>query len=519
MKKSLFAVIILALSFAGCSKFLTETPSSFVDRGSYYKSEAQCRTAVNSCYVGLRTVYSTTLFTHLEGTTDICYVPSISDVNAILDINPSQCNISKTVWSTAYKAIMYCNAAIAGVENSTSIEEGVRNDLLAEAKTMRAFWYYLLTGLFGDVPYYTDDVVDQPTMDRIAHLGRMDANATRAALIRELQECYSYNDAVYTGALSQTRANDAEVKGRAGWAMGMMLIGKMAMWNAYADTASGTDWFQTAIDALEHLVPVYGELSGYPLSDLYFSVKDTPEVIFEIRHAYSEGTLSYAGTLAQNCMPSYNSTTQLYDGVNVPWLGTEAKVGACNRPSSYFYAALQPDNGQDKRVDINQGRRFEGTPFSNGLSVPWMGPKFWCPYMKTTNDSNNYPVLRYADALLLLAEAYCAKQDKTNTEKYLNMVRSRAGLPAYVAVNWAKAAQEIRDERARELFGEFQRKFDLVRWGIWYDTVREYWIPEMDKRAIPVHLQRCHRYLPIPIEQVVNSGYALDNKEYNAYGM
>ena len=520
MKKTLLLFATsLALSLGSCSKFLEEVPSSFVDREHYYKSEAQCRSAVNSCYVGLRTIYSTTLFTHLEGTTDICYVPSISDVNAILDINPSQCNISKTVWSTSYKAIMYCNAAIAGVENTTSIDEGIQKDLLAEAKTMRAFWYYILTGLFGDVPYYTDDVVDQPTMDRIAGLGRMDAVSTRAALIGDLQACYSYNGDVYTGALTETRANDTEVKGRAGWAMGMMLIGKLALWNAYADTKSGTDWFQIAIEALEHLVPVYGELTQYPLSDLYFSVKDTPERIFEIRHAYAEGTLSYAGTLAQNCMPSYNTTTQLYDGVSIPWLGVEAKVGTCNRPSSYFYGALQPDNGQDARVDINQGRRFEGTAFTNGLSKPWMGPKFWCPYMKTTYDSNDYPVFRYADALLLLAEAYCAKEDKANTEKYLNMVRSRAGLPDYVVGNWAKATQEVRDERARELFGEFQRKFDLVRWNIWYDAVREYWQSEMDAREIPTHLKRCHRYLPIPIEQVVNSGYALDNKEYNAYGM
>ena len=194
MKKTVFLfAAILALSLGGCSKFLQEKPSSFVDRGTYYKSEAQCRAAVNSCYVGLRSIYVSALFTHLEGTTDLCYVPSVSDVNAILDINPSQCNISKTCWSTAYKAVMYCNAAIDGIQKSTSIDEGVQKDLLAEAKTMRAYWYYMLTSLFGDVPFYTDDVVDQPTMDRIAALGRMDAVATRTALIRELQECYSYN--------------------------------------------------------------------------------------------------------------------------------------------------------------------------------------------------------------------------------------------------------------------------------------------------------------------------------------
>ena len=148
-----------------------------------------------------------------------------------------------------------------------------------------------------------------------------------------------------------------------------------------------------------------------------------------------------------------------------------------------------------------------------------MGPKFWCPYMKTTYDSNNYPVLRYADALLMLSEAYAAKQDKENFEKYINQVKTRAGLAAYTAGNWEKATQELRDERARELFGEFQRKFDLVRWGIWYSTLKEYWEPEMASRGITTHLQRCHRYLPIPVEQVANSGYALDNKEYNAYGL
>lgn len=518
MKKNLLFLLALALT-TGCAKFLEETPSSFVDRKSYYKTEAQCRTAVNSCYEGLRTVYSTTLFTHLEGTTDLCYVPSTSDVNAILDINPSQCNMAETVWSKSYTAIMYCNAAIAGVSASTTIDSGVQKDLVAEAKTMRAFWYYLLTSSFGDVPFYTDDVVDQPTMDRIAHLGRMDAVATRSALIRDLQQCYAYNGDSYVGALSQIRANDAEEKGRAGWAMGMMLIGKMALWNAYVDAPASEEWFRIAAEALERLVPVYGDLSRYPLEDLLFSVKDTPERIFEVRHVYNQGTLSYAGTLAQNCMPSYNASTQLYDGISVPILGTEAKVGTCNRPTAYFYGALQPDKGKDKRVDINQGRRYGGNNFNNGITRPWMGPKFWCPYMLTTYDSNNYPLLRYADALLMLAECALARRDQADFERYLNQVRSRAGLENYTVGNWARAEQELRDERARELFGEFQRKFDLVRWGIWYESVHEYWLVEMESRNIPTHLQRCHRYFPIPVRQVVNSGYALDNKEYNAYGL
>ncbi len=516
--KRILIYTLFCLGLVSCD-FLKETPSSFVDRNSYYKTEAQCRTAVNSCYEGLRAVYSTTLFTHLEGTTDLVIVPSYSDVNAILDINPSQCNISKTLWSNGYRAVMYCNAAIAGISNSTTVDDKVKAGLIAEAVTMRAFWYYLLTSVFGDVPFYTEDVVDQETMDRIAGLGRMSAVETRSRMIQELQNCYSYDNGEYTGALEQIRASDMGEKGRAGWAMGMMLIGKMALWNAYMDEDSEIDWVQTAVDALEKLLPVYGSLDAYPLLDLLFSMKDTPERIFAIRHAYTEGSLTYVGNLAMNCMPSYNANSQKYDGLNIPYLGIEAKVGTCNRPTSYFYGALQPDKGIDLRADINLGRRYEGQTFTNGISVPWMGPKFWCPQMKTTYDYNDYPVFRYADAILMLAECSCIRQDKEEFEKYLNMVRSRAGLEAYSVGNWTAAMQELRDERARELFGEFQRKFDLVRWGIWYDSVKEHWEPDMKSKGIPTHLMKCHRYLPIPNEQVVNSGYALDNKEYNQCGL
>ena len=54
------------------------------------------------------------------------------------------------------------------------------------------------------------------------------------------------------------------------------------------------------------------------------------------------------------------------------------------------------------------------------------------------------------------------------------MTRTRAGLKPYVYRSPARLQDEIRNERARELFGEFQRKYDLVRWGIWYQSVLDY---------------------------------------------
>ena len=76
-----------------------------------------------------------------------------------------------------------------------------------------------------------------------------------------------------------------------------------------------------------------------------------------------------------------------------------------------------------------------------------------------------------------------------------------------------KTKQEAK-ERARELFGEFQRKFDLVRWGIYYETVSA----KSDYSSLKKNLKPCHRYYPIPDTEVAKSKNVLDNEEYEQYG-
>ena len=69
---------------------------------------------------------------------------------------------------------------------------------------------------------------------------------------------------------------------------------------------------------------------------------------------------------------------------------------------------------------------------------------------------------------------YAETEDSDEAVRYLNMVRERAGTTAYVFKNKDALLEEIQKERGRELLGEFQRKFDLVRWGIWYQMTYEY---------------------------------------------
>ena len=74
---------------------------------------------------------------------------------------------------------------------------------------------------------------------------------------------------------------------------------------------------------------------------------------------------------------------------------------------------------------------------------------------------------------------------------------------------------EIVVERAKELFGEFHRKWDLVRWGIWYDRTKTY----NAYNKLKEHMRPCHEYYPIPDSQCALSGYALDNPTYKSDGL
>ena len=117
---------------------------------------------------------------------------------------------------------------------------------------------------------------------------------------------------------------------------------------------------------------------------------------------------------------------------------------------------------------------------------------------------------------MMMAECYCNLENADEAMRYLNMVRERAGVdPVTNFTGFEDLTLAIRCERARELGGEFQRKFDLVRWGIWYQITYDY----TNYATLKDNILPCHEYYPIPDKEVVYSGGALDNKAYNQYGM
>ena len=497
MKKIINNIAILLSAFLIVSCSLEEGNDNFAVPSEFYSSLGECKAGVRGCYQPLRAIYAKDMMMAVESVTDLMNASGCATQDALLEISPATARFGVTMWKQAYTGVRNTNMCIEGLE-LTSVDSTKVAPLLAEAKTLRAFYYYLLTSLFGDVPYYTDVIRDRNDLERIEKLPRMDATETRAVLIEQLQEC--------VGAFPEGRPYDLNTQ-HIGSAFCYMLIAKMAMWNKDWDTAEAALLKLTS----DEFFGIY-TIDRYPIEDNCFSAKNTPESIFEIQHTYSEGGLNVTTNLACYMMPHRgNGETDIYDGVQIPELGKLATTYVGLRPNKYYYQNLMPKSSKDRRNAINLAWGYDGKSFNS--SKPWPGPKFWCWNMNKTYDSNNYPVFRYGDAVLMLAEVYNEKNSISDALIYLNLVKDRAGLDQIKDVSSKEALlEEIQRERGRELFGEFQRKFDLVRWGVWYNQTYNY----TDFATVRSNILHCHEYYPIPDEEVALSDNRLDNNAYEA---
>lgn len=558
-------ILALAATLAVCGCSLKEKLVSSSASGDFYNNYVECQTGVNGCYNLVRSILGGHNFWLLTDCQTDCMILNQSLMyNATLNISPTRPGIGATVWQYGYMGVMRTNSMLAAIDNCYQrggITDRECLSLKAEAVTLRAFFYYLLTCTFGDVPYYTEPVTEF-NRARIAALPRMSADDTRDALIDELM---MYVMPAQDGGLEAfpfKRSYDAPFQNRMTAPVALMLAGKMCMWNERWDDA---------VKVLGVLEDIYGSYAenpeafglDYPLSDVPFSKKFTKESILEIANTFEEYGTQQAGYIAVITTPSKTTQTledeegeytitDVYAGIGIPELGTQSRISTSARPTTYYFETVLSYDSPDLRSGEysagatsarggsgNLAWRWRGYAmddterlpedniarwFKQGSSAtaanltsiqrPWLGNKFWCPNMYYTMDSNNPKFFRYADALLMLAEAHLRAGHTDMATDYLNVTRVRAGLEklsmASVGDNVEAMMEEIRLERARELFGEFQRKFDLVRWGIWYERTLAY----NDGMYLQDFIQPYHRYLPIPAEQITYSGGALDNKEY-----
>ena len=538
MKKTI-AIVLLIFGAMSCS--LKEKITSYTEGDKYYRSVEQIKTGLNACYSPLKLIYTNMGFWEMcECATDLMYLNIDNQIDAVCDIAPARPGAASLVWQRGYQGVSRTNSMIFYTDRAVSegyINENEAAPLYAEAAVLRSFYWYILTSTFGDVPFYT----------KIVKLPRMSATEIRSFCIEELRKELS--------AMPARRTYDSGTDYRVGRALGLMLGGRLCLWNK--------DW-DGALEFFGQLETIYGDLSQYPLSDVPFSVKYSRESIWEVPNIYEANGLQIVGTLASWTTPlraqnivsdefaQEDIISDIYYGIGIPELGSHAMTYTSVRPTPFLCQNLLPylsddlrsgeysngaktarggsgnrawrwlgydpdDAGRtgEKQVMFFGSKNADGTwSRMNQSSTPWLGNKFWCPDMRSTRDANNYKIFRYAGAVLGLAEANLMKGDVASSLHYLNMVRSRAGLSdlslADVGGNADLLMEEIRRECAKELLGEYNRKFDLVRWGIWYERTRQYNTGSL----ISQNVRPCNRYWPIPADQVAASGGVLTNKEY-----
>jgi len=444
----------------------------------------------------LNSVFYQDLLLPLEAATDLAFLNS-SAIDVRFEISPANPGMGDNVWTACYQGIMYCNSAVTGISNAT-VDSAKKRSMIAEAITLRALYYYVLNNTFKDVPYYTQDISTLNALEAVAKLGRMNATETRSALIKDLQDNVGYLPQKRTSEVAQNRISAP---------MAWMLIGKMALWNKD---------YPTCVDAMKKIRNLYGQLLNYPLKDTWFRNKNTPESIFEVQYIWSAAGIKKTSQVACFFTPTKKSGTSTYDGIDIPELGSTGNPYTSVTPSAYFMSLY--DMTDPRRETIlaytYNGAWFARPMAANGTGKPWFGPKFWCPGLDNISDGNNQKVFRYADALLMLAEAANEANDADLAMQSINEVKGRANANFKLTAYPGKDAflEEVKAERARELMGEYGRKWDLVRWGNFYQRVTETIATEFE--VVKNNIRPYMEYYPIPDKEVVRSGGILSNPEY-----
>mgnify|MGYP001540134397 FL=1 len=520
----LATMLLAAMTFTGCYDLETY-PGDKVNEGTFYKTGDHAHQGLMGIYGMLRLneAYGYQFcFDHLG---DIAY--GYNYYMMFLATYTDRDGTIQAHWQTFYDGIHRVNTFIRSVKGMGGIitDEQI-NEYVAEAKFLRAMFYFSLTDLFGGVPYYDESTnVNEEFMN--LKQPRSSLEEVRAHILEDLDEAIKYLPVEHA----------ASEYGRATKGAAYALRGKVYLYDK--------EW-QSAINDFEEIVYNKSNNYGYDLDDDYARVfklyngAKSPETVFSIQNKSGVGT-EYGmqiqalmgcrgayGSCWNNTVPStqlvdmyefkdgrpfnwdeifpgYNTMTpeQRKELLSVEMDGAGAIVGlreadtakilsayTCRDPRLMAtvivpYSHYMGNIGRTTNVDLIfaldhnlSGNANGGTIQNNAGWVSYLYRKFVTEGDQGGAISNRlhtpfaFPLIRFADVLLMLSEAYneAGQLDKAVTE--FNKVRTRVGMPGLnsgpewmVVSNKEHMAERIRKERAVEFAGEGLRFSDLRRWG------------------------------------------------------
>ena len=525
MKKIIiFLVVIAGFSLNSCYD-LDTYPGDTLSESLFWKTEAHVKQGMMGVYAIMKheNCYGKQfLFDHLG---DIAYGYDQYPEFPYGTYTDRTGNVSSK-WQTTYEGVQRANGVIRQVMAMTNIDESVKAEAIAEAKFMRALYYFTLLDLFGGVPYYDETTNVNADYSNMKN-PRSSADEIRSYIINDLNE-----------AISKLRVKwDDANYGRATKGAAYALRGKVYLYNK--------EWAKAIAD-FEEVVNNKSNNYGYALDSDYarifklYNGAKSDEMIFAVQNksgvgtAYGMplnfymGTRNSYGSCWNNSMPS-TELADMYeypDGKPFNWddifpgynagspevkknfLSVEISsgnvVGLRNADTAKIlntyenrdprlmatlivpysiYKGWNANAPRDMLFALDgtvQGNENQGTMRNNKGWVTYFWRKFVTEYdlggaiSDRAHTPFEFPLIRYADVLLMLSEAYNEAGELDKAVAELNKVRARTSVnlpglnsgPAWLAVSSKEQmAERIRKERAVELAGEGHRFSDLRRWG------------------------------------------------------
>lgn len=448
LKYNLIAIALLGFSFSSCSDFLEQNPQTDLSENDFYKTADDILSAVNGAYSSLQEgdIYGN-WYVFGEIPSDNTRNQLSGSVTTQNEFDQfyidTQNSMIANFWKAAYKVINRTNTVLGRIDG-IEINTELANRYKLECKFIRALMYFNLVRVYGDVPLVLKEISISESYDIL----REPKENVYNQIIADLKEAQDL-------PVSYSTAED----GRATQGAAKALLANVYMTlHKYAEAETIlAEIINSGQYSLLENTPGSLNIDGY--KNVFSPVNhNSKEGIFEIQ--FLKGGYGEGSNYANNFAPE-NS------GTNVVAVGG---TGGNNIPEMDIYNAYEEG---DLRRDFSMSLGY----YDNRKNNEWVESRYVCKFMDVpyqNNDaSNNYPVIRYADVILMYAEALNQNGKTAEACKYLNMTRRRGfgyqtTETSPVDLQTADKAQfalMVEQERRVELAFENHRWFDLIRTG------------------------------------------------------
>lgn len=509
-------MLLLVLVTASCNKHLDRKPLDAASASTFLSNTEEMEQGLNGVYASAMWVFpnNTPLLFAVEASTDMAIKRggNAEDLVAMGEAGPFSINNSlvNTCWSQAYRLIQRANQQLAGMENGkANVPSTTFGRIKAEALVLRAWGYFHLLYMFGDVPYYRT----VPSINEILSATRTPVATIVADLYKDLDEAAAAFDA----------ANAAPIlaNGKVNKGVALGLKAKLALLiKDYRTAANAT---KAVIDGGQYsLNPSYPNLFSfagqaanagreimfnqvYPNDVLdpqnWLMVISIPRQVTQSQSSHfpsqklvdqyegRDGNRIDASAVYDPANPRLNRDRRREWTVYMPGDTMIHNVGKA--PSGNY---IQPKQRTIFNIYSNIRRQYNWNTnvFDNITgNNDWIGAQaagiqwqvsatgsiggvgyVWRKYQDSTQycweTKTGYILMRYADILLMYAEAKIELNEiDASVTGAINQVRNRAGQPNVSTTDAAQLRTIVRRERAVEFGGEGLRLFDLRRWDIY----------------------------------------------------